>query len=103
MRPITKWSVSVPTAKRLGEYVATAFRKATTNVPGPVFLEMPLDLLFEQGGEKAAVFPTQYPPAAGTAGAPRAVERAFALLKTAERPMAIVGSQYWWSKRREAY
>ena len=37
MRPITKWAVSVPTANRLGEYVATAFRKATTNVPGPVF------------------------------------------------------------------
>jgi acetolactate synthase I/II/III large subunit len=103
MRPITKWSVSVPTAKRLGEYVATAFRKATTNVPGPVFLEMPLDLLFEQVDENEAVFPTQYRTDAGIAGDPRAVERAFALLKSAERPMAIVGSQYWWSKRREAY
>jgi thiamine pyrophosphate-dependent acetolactate synthase large subunit-like protein len=103
MRPITKWSVSVPTAKRLGEYVATAFRKATTNVPGPVFLEMPLDLLFEQVDENEAVFPTQYRTDAGIAGDPRAVERAFALLKSAERPMAIVGSQYWWSKRREVY
>ena len=103
MRPITKWSVSVPTAKRLGEYVATAFRKATTNVPGPVFLEMPLDLLFEQVDESEVVFPTQYRTDAGIAGDPRAVERAFALLKSAERPMAIVGSQYWWSKRREAY
>ena len=65
MRPITKWAVSVPTAKRLGEYVATAFRKATTNVPGPVFLEMPLDLLFEQVDEAEAVFPTQYRTEAG--------------------------------------
>jgi acetolactate synthase-1/2/3 large subunit len=103
MRPITKWAVSVPTAKRLGEYVATAFRKATTNVPGPVFLEMPLDLLFEQVDEAEAVFPTQYRTEAGMAGDPRAVERAFALLQAAERPMAIVGSQYWWSRRREAY
>ncbi len=103
MRPITKWSVSVPEARRLGEYVATAFRKATTNVPGPVFLEMPLDLLFEQVDEEAAVFPTQYRTEAGIAGDPRAVERAFALLRTAERPMAIVGSQLWWSRNREAY
>src|SRR5207245_1837601 len=47
MKPITKWAVSVPHARRLGEYVASAFRVATTNLPGPVFLEMPLDLLFD--------------------------------------------------------
>jgi len=103
MRPITKWAVSVPTAKRLGEYVAAAFRKATTNVPGPVFLEMPLDLLFEQVDEAEAVFPSQYRTEAGIAGDPRSIERAFALLQSAERPMAIVGSQYWWSRRRDAY
>src|SRR5439155_1210274 len=55
MRPITKWAVSVPNARRLGEYVATAFRVATTNVPGPVFLEMPLDMLFEQVEERDVV------------------------------------------------
>jgi len=68
-----------------------------------VFLEMPLDLLFEQVDEAEAVFPTQYRTEAGMAGDPRAVERGFALLQAAERPMAIVGSQYWWSRRREAY
>ena len=103
MRPITKWSVSVPETRRLGEYVATAFRKATTNVPGPVFLEMPIDLLFDRVDEDQVVVPKQYRTDAGLAGDPRAVERAFALLQSAERPMAIVGSQYWWSKRREAY
>ena len=103
MRPITKWAASVPSAKRLGEYVATAFRKATTNVPGPVFLEMPLDVLFDQVDESDAVFPTQYRTEAGLAGDPKAIERAFGLLKSAEHPVAIVGSQYWWSRRREAY
>ncbi len=103
MRPITKWSVSVPSANRLAEYVATAFRKATTNVPGPVFLEMPIDLLFEQVDEEQAVFPRQYRTEAGIAGDPRAIEKAFELLRKAEHPMAIVGSQYWFSKNREAY
>ena len=103
MRPITKWSVSVPSARRLGEYVSTAFRKATTNVPGPVFLEMPLDLLFEQVEEEDVVTCTNYRTDAAIAGDPRAIERAFQLLKSAERPMALVGSQYWWSKRRDAY
>src|SRR6187200_999546 len=45
MRPITKWSVSVPTTERIQEYIDSAFRIAQANVPGPVFLEMPLDLL----------------------------------------------------------
>ena len=103
MRPITKWSVSVPSARRLGEYVATAFRKATTNVPGPVFLEMPLDLLFEQVEEEDVVVPTNYRTDAAIAGDPRMIDRAFQLLKSAERPVALVGSQYWWSKRRDAY
>src|SRR5229473_1247386 len=35
MRPITKWSVSVPSADRLAEYVSMAFRIATTGLPGP--------------------------------------------------------------------
>ncbi|MBK7728578.1 MAG: acetolactate synthase [Gammaproteobacteria bacterium] len=103
MRPITKWSVSVPSANRLAEYVATAFRKATTNVPGPVFLEMPIDLLFEQVDEEQVVFPRQYRTEAGIAGDPRAIEKAFELLRKAEHPLAIVGSQYWFSKNREAY
>jgi acetolactate synthase I/II/III large subunit len=103
MRPITKWSVSVPESRRLGEYVATAFRKATTNVPGPVFLEMPIDLLFDQVEEENVVVSTQYRTEAAIAGDPRMVERAFALLRSAERPVVLVGSQYWWSRRRDAY
>ena len=103
MRPITKWSVAVPDTRRLGEYVATAFRIATTNVPGPVFLEMPLDLLFGTVPEDQVVRPRQYRTEAGIAGDPEYVERAFELIRTAERPVCLVGSQYWWSRRRDAY
>src|SRR5512134_2654981 len=45
MRSITKWSVSVPSVDRIQEYVDSAFRIAQAGVPGPVFLEIPLDLL----------------------------------------------------------
>src|SRR5689334_8901521 len=81
MRPITKWAVSVPSANRLGEYVATAFRVATTNVPGPVFLEMPLDLLFDSVEEKDVVVPEHSRTEAGLAPDPGYVERAFDLLR----------------------
>jgi acetolactate synthase-1/2/3 large subunit len=103
MRPITKWAVSVPSTKRLGEYVSTAFRIATTNVPGPVFLEMPLDLLFDQVEESEVVVSEGYRTEAGVGADPRYIERAFELLRGAERPVFMVGSQLFWSRRRDAF
>jgi len=103
MRPITKWSVAVPEGRRLAEYVSMAFRIATTGLPGPVFLEMPIDQLFNTYDESRLTFPTQYRTNAGTAGDPRYVAQAFDLLRKAQRPVALVGSQLRWSKRREAY
>src|SRR3989441_12957825 len=93
MRPITKWAVSVPNARRLGEYVATAFRVATTNVPGPVFLEMPLDVLFEQVDDKDIVQWSHSRTEAGIGPDPRFVEAAFELLRGAQRPTCLVGRQ----------
>src|SRR6267142_187156 len=103
MRPITKWAVAVPSSKRLGEYVATAFRVATTNVPGPVFLEMPLDFLFDMVEERDISEWEQSRTEAGVGPDPRFVEKAFELLRGAQRPVCLVGSQLFWSKRREAY
>ena len=103
IRPITKWAVSVPEGRRLAEYVTMAFRIATTNVPGPVYLETPIDQLFNVYDEAQVPFPTRYRTDAGIAGDPAYVERAFELLRTAQRPVAIVGSQLRWSKRRDAY
>jgi acetolactate synthase-1/2/3 large subunit len=103
MRPITKWAVSVPEGHRLAEYVSMAFRIATAGLPGPVFLEMPIDQLFNRYDEERVVFPTKYRTEAGIAGDPRYVERAFDLLRKAQRPVALVGSQLRWSRRGEAY
>jgi len=103
MRPITKWAVSVPEGRRLAEYVSMAFRVATTGLPGPVYLEMPIDQLFNVYDPERLTFPTKYRTEAGVAGDPQYIERAFDLLRTAQRPVALVGSQLRWSKRREAY
>jgi acetolactate synthase-1/2/3 large subunit len=103
IRPISKWAVSVPEGRRLAEYVSMAFRVATTGLPGPVYLEMPIDQLFNTYDESRLEFPKQYRTEAGIAGDPRYIERAVELLCRAQRPVAIVGSQLRWSKRREAY
>jgi acetolactate synthase-1/2/3 large subunit len=101
MRPITKWAVQVPETRRIAEYIDAAFRVAQANVPGPVFLEMPLDLLMNFGDDAEPLTrPLPEPPR--PAGDPRAIERAAALLKASERPVFLVGSQIRWSPRREA-
>jgi acetolactate synthase-1/2/3 large subunit len=103
MRPITKWACSVPEGRRLPDYVSMAFRKATTGVPGPVFLEVPIDQLFDSYDEQKIEYPKQYRTEAGVAGDPEYVARAFDVLKQAQRPVALVGSQLRWSARRQAY
>ncbi len=99
MRPITKWSVAVPSTDRIQEYIDSAFRIAQAGVPGPVFLEMPLDLLMNWADDA--------PPATGPAPAPRpggdpaSIAQAAKLLAESQRPMFIVGSQLRWSARMD--
>jgi thiamine pyrophosphate-dependent acetolactate synthase large subunit-like protein len=101
MRPITKWSVQVPETRRIAEYIDSAFRVAQANVPGPVFLEMPLDLLMNFGDD--ADLPATRPSEAAPrpAGDPRMIAAAAALLQGAERPCLLVGSQTRWSPARD--
>lgn len=102
MRPITKWSVSVPETRRLGEYIQTAFRIATTGVPGPVFLEMPLDMLIMGADENDVIRYDGYRTEAKTGGDPAMLDAAAEAIRAAQRPMLIVGSQWRWSRKREA-
>lgn len=101
MRSITKWSVQVPETRRIGEYIDAAFRIAQSNVPGPVFLEMPLDLLMNMADDEELPLtaPMAPPRPAGDAAS---IARAAELLGKAERPVFLVGSQIRWSPKREA-
>ena len=100
MRPITKWSVQVPETRRIVEYIDAAMRIAQSNVPGPVFLEMPLDLLMNMHDDADAPATRPLPEPPRPAGDPRLIARAAELLKGAERPCFLVGSQLRWSPAR---
>ncbi len=102
LRSITKWSATVPETRRLPDFMAMAFRKATTGVPGPVFLEMPLDVLMGMEDSDNVHFPQHYRTEAVAGGDPSAIAAAVALLEKAERPMVIVGTQWWWSPYKAA-
>ncbi|MCC6214585.1 MAG: acetolactate synthase [Polyangiaceae bacterium] len=99
MRPISKWSARVPEVGRVKEYIDSALRIAQSNVPGPVYLEMPLDLLMNYAEDSDPLTAPLAPPR--PAGDPDAIERAAALLRAAERPTFIVGAQLRWARDRE--
>jgi acetolactate synthase-1/2/3 large subunit len=92
-QPITKWSAVCAQPERIPEYVATAFRVALAQPRGPVYLELPMDVLFADTDDVAAA-PSR--SAARVFGDPREVMRAAELLNAAERPAVIAGSGVWW-------
>ncbi len=47
LRPVTKFAATVEEALRIPEFVREAFRQALSGRPGPVFLEIPSDVLGE--------------------------------------------------------
>src|SRR5687768_15762430 len=47
MKPITKWATTVKTRATLGKAVERALEEARSGVPGPVFVEVPVDLLYD--------------------------------------------------------
>ncbi len=48
LKPITKWATSVRTLSAVGPTIDKALRIAQEGVPGPVFVELPVDLLYHK-------------------------------------------------------
>ena len=48
MKPLVKWATTVKTVPALGPTVERAIAEATEGVPGPVFVEVPVDLLYPE-------------------------------------------------------
>ena len=48
MKPLVKWATTVKTVPSLGPIVERAIAVATEGVPGPVFVEVPVDILYPE-------------------------------------------------------
>ncbi len=101
LKPITKFSEQVKRVERIPEYVANAFRAATSGVPGPAYLEIPIDIVNGVADEDNVRYPQRYRTEARAYGDPDYVQRAADILKNAERPMVLVGSDVWWCDAAE--
>ncbi|MBW2243772.1 MAG: thiamine pyrophosphate-binding protein [Deltaproteobacteria bacterium] len=100
MAPVTKWAHRIPKIERVADQVAQALRIATTGRPGPVYLEIPIDVAFTQIDEEAIHWPSETAPTTQPCPTPQAVETAIEWLHSAERPAILLGSGAWFSDLR---
>jgi acetolactate synthase I/II/III large subunit len=91
---ITNWAGDLPQPERIADVLRTAVRAAVSGVPGPVYLGIPADWF----GKRLATAPDIYAeaaflktPALRVAPLAQDVERAIALLASAEKPVLIAG------------
>ena len=97
LRPLTKWARQVYQVERIPEYVATAFRQAVSGRPGPVFLEIPVDIMHEKTTLEKVRFPASYYSRVRPCAEEKDIAEAAKLLAGAKRPLILAGSGVFWS------
>jgi acetolactate synthase-1/2/3 large subunit len=95
-RPVVKWAAEPPDAARIPPYLERAFRIADAGRKGAVHLTIPVDLFTQECPPVAPVSMVAPSPAVPDP------EQTIALLRAAERPVAITGSGVWWSRSEDA-
>ncbi len=95
-RPITKGSWTVAETRQIPEVLTTAIRTALTGRPGPVFVEIPVDLLMTVIEDRLAPIPTRYVHRTASPADPDDVVRLGHLVSRAERPVVLAGSGVYW-------
>jgi acetolactate synthase I/II/III large subunit len=96
-RPVTKMAVQVQQVERIPEILRTALRTAMSGRRGPVFVEIPRDVLSERVSPPAPVAPAAYRPTHPQPPHPDAIREAASLLRQAHRPLLLVGGGVSWA------
>lgn len=92
MEAVTKAAFRIYSTERIPEQIQTAFLLAMSGQPGPVYVDLPADVLFREVDDAAIGWPQfdlsiRRPPADA-----EGIRAAIALLKKARRPIALSGT-----------
>jgi len=97
IRPVTKWTGKCHDTARIPEYMQAAFSHAISGRPGPVYLELPPDILIPQVLVDEISFPTARSETVKIKPDEDLVAQAAELLNGAEKPLFIGGDGICWS------
>ena len=103
MSPITKFAATVPSTERVADMVSMAAREAFNGAPGPVYLEIPRDVLDREVEVGKAVVPRpgHYRASTRSLADPRDIEKLADILINSERPAILYGQQVWAARGHE--
>src|ERR1700683_3520242 len=94
VRPVTRWAPRVTPPERIPDLAALAIRKAWGPPPGPVLLDIPVDVMYRDGGDAGSAAPAAVGAAAPSADS---VRGACTLLRSARRPVVVAGNGLRWA------
>lgn len=103
MSPITKFAATVPSTERVADMISMAAREAFSGAPGPVYLEIPRDVLDREVDVTKAIVPKpgHYRASTRSIGDPRDIEKLADILTNSERPAILYGQQVWAARGHE--
>lgn len=92
MTPVTKWAARVLSTERIPEYIEAAWRHMWSGTPGPVFLEIPSNILAAPAvATPIRSFERRWP---GLSSAEAGT--LMAAIARAERPLLLIGDEARW-------
>jgi acetolactate synthase-1/2/3 large subunit len=98
MRPITKFADAVYQTHRIPEYIELAIRHAVSGIPGPAYLEIPMDVFMAEVEWEDAPVPRIRTEPPRLSPDREEARLAIELLSTASRPVLMAGTSVKWSR-----
>jgi acetolactate synthase-1/2/3 large subunit len=95
--PLTRFAATAGSTAAIPQLIDAALVAALTPHGGPAFLDLPMDHVFSEAVEARAAEATAGPAPGGDA-----LERAIALLRAAERPVVMAGTDLYWGHAEDA-
>ncbi|CAN3127955.1 thiamine pyrophosphate-binding protein [Mycobacterium sp. smrl_JER01] len=96
-RPACKNVHRIELARRIPEVLAIALKEANSGRKGPVYVEIPNDVLFEEVDPALIDWPAPAAPPARAAAPEAELDAAVALIRASERPLLLTGSGIVWA------
>lgn len=98
--PCTKWAERIHNPRRIPELINRAFRESMSGKPGPVYLDLPGDVLYAEVDENTLDWPEPWDPSKRSrpAADDGQLKQILDLLKGAKQPVIISGTGIIWSE-----